>query len=662
MKIGYQIRAIALAGVVFTFVTWGAPGRSRTFEIAQAPAAEATQGSGTAMTAEDPEIPVDELKLLVKPLTLPELEIEAAAWQVLLRSKVEEISNAEIAIKRQNRQARQSREAVDAIEKAQKALEDAQEAQQGATPGSPEYEEASKKVEQAQEALKTAQEAVGEAVEAKEALEEDEQAQEAIEAALEEDEEGEEPLLDLGETPNVEDAEEAAEALEDAAAALEETVEEVGEGEGEEGAVAGADDLETEEELEERSEALETISEQLEESAEATAEVKQQLVVNVTQLQSERTAVVDRFEVILDEMEEKGGDVQAYKTYIDAISGIEIDVTDTEGLGVRVLGWIKSEEGGQRWGINIAKFVGIMIAAFIVSKILRNLANRALAQLGTSQLLREFIVVLIDRGGIIVGFMLALTALEISLGPVLALVGGASFVLAFALQSNLGNLASGLMIMVNKPFDVGDEVKVCGVWGYIHSISLASTIIQGFQRQLITIPNNTIWGGMIENLTPGKGSDIRAGSFLIRSPLNQNIRKVQEILKDVLLSHPKVLKDPGPGVFPWQFEEYFVSLYVSYKSTTDDFWYVWMDVVPMIQERFEKEGLVFAIPTEQEIAIDSPFNGKKKLSSAEEKSLAASGTKLQSKTQRSADNGNESVGLDTDLDVEVGPDTAFDLR
>ena len=660
MKIGYRIRAIALAGVVFTFVTWGAPGRSRTFEIAQAPAAEATQGSGTAMTAEDPEIPVDELKLLVKPLTLPELEIEAAAWQVLLRSKVEEISNAEIAIKRQNRQARQSREAVDAIEKAQKALEDAQEAQQGATPGSPEYEEATKKVEQAQEALKTAQEAVGEAVEAKEALEEDEQAQEAIEAALEEDEEGEEPLLDLGETPNVEDAEEAAEALEDAAAALEETVEE---GEGEEVAAAGTDDLETEEELEERSETLETISEQLEESAEATAEVKQQLVVNVTQLQSERTAVVDRFEVILDEMEEKGGDVQAYKTYIDAISGIEIDVTDTEGLGVRVLGWIKSEEGGQRWGINIAKFVGIMIAAFIVSKILRNLANRALAQLGTSQLLREFIVVLIDRGGIIVGFMLALTALEISLGPVLALVGGASFVLAFALQSNLGNLASGLMIMVNKPFDVGDEVKVSGVWGYIHSISLASTTIQGFQRQLITIPNNTVWSGMIENLTAG---DIRAGSFLIRSPLNQNISKVQEILKDVIGSHPKVLEDPGPGAFPWQFEEYFVSIYASFKTKTDDFWYVWMELVPMIHERFEKEGLVFAIPTEQEIAIESPFNGKQLFASGEKgKSAVVSQAKLQSKKERKADNGNngnESVGLDTDLDVEVGPDTAFDMR
>lgn len=670
MKIGYRIRAIAFAGVMFTLVAWGVPGRSRPFEIAQALSAEATQGTAT-ITTEDPEIPVDELKLLVMPLTLPELETEAGAWMALLRSKVEEISSAELAIKRQNRQARQSREAVDAIEKAQVALEEAQEAQRGAAPGSPEYEEATRKVEQAQEALEKAQEAVGEAVEAKEALEEDEDAQEAIEAALEEDEEGEEPIVDLGETPDVEDAEEAAAALEEAAAALEETVEDESEqtveGEGvEEGTVAGADDLETEEELEEKSEALETISEQLEESAEATSDVKQQLVANVTELQEDRTAIIDRFKVILDEIEEKGGEVDSYKTYINAVNNIEIDVTDTEGLGVRILGWIKSDEGGKRWGINIGKFLGIIVASFVISKILSMISSKTLAQLGASQLLREFFVMVIERGGVTIGFLLALTALEVSLGPVLAVLGGASFVLAFALQSNLGNLASGLMIMLNKPFDIGDEVKVSGIWGSVHSISLASTTIKGFQRQMITIPNNTIWGGIIENMTPGSGDSIRGGSFLIRCPLNQNIRQVQDILKDVLLSHPKVLKDPGPGVFPWQFEEYFVSLYVSYKSTINDFWYVWMDVIPMIQERFQQEGIQVALPTEQEIMIDSPFNGKQLPGKVETgKSATVSATKLQSKTEQSTDNGkngSESVGIDTDIDADVGVDTSFDMR
>ena len=100
MKIGYRVRAIAFAGAICTLVIWGIPGRSRPFQMAPALSAEATS---TTLTTEDPEIPVDELKLLVMPLTLPELETEAGAWMVLLRGKVEEISSAELAIKRQNR-------------------------------------------------------------------------------------------------------------------------------------------------------------------------------------------------------------------------------------------------------------------------------------------------------------------------------------------------------------------------------------------------------------------------------------------------------------------------------------------------------------------------------------------------------------------------------
>lgn len=77
-----------------------------------------------------------------------------------------------------------------------------------------------------------------------------------------------------------------------------------------------------------------------------------------------------------------------------------------------------------------------------------------------SELFRDFTVITIKRGVLVLGALLALASLGVSLGPVLALVGGASFVLAFALQSNLGNFASGLMLLVSKPFDVGDEVRV----------------------------------------------------------------------------------------------------------------------------------------------------------------------------------------------------------
>ncbi|MEO1561758.1 MAG: mechanosensitive ion channel domain-containing protein, partial [Cyanobacteria bacterium J06632_19] len=189
---------------------------------------------------------------------------------------------------------------------------------------------------------------------------------------------------------------------------------------------------------------------------------------------SERTAIVDRFKVVLDELELKGGDAKSYKQYIDAINTVQLDLQDAEGVGVRLISWLQSAEGGLRWAGNLGKFLGIVLASIIVSQALAIFLKHFLVKFdNVSGLMREFTIMLVKRGGVVVGFMLALTALEISLGPIIALLGGASFVLAFALQSNLGNLASGLMMMLYKPFDVGDEVKINGIWGNVDSITLA---------------------------------------------------------------------------------------------------------------------------------------------------------------------------------------------
>jgi len=422
--IGARIKAVALTGMVCTVVAWWTPVRGQEVQAVQSEVLVALNPTGDSTTA-DPEISLNELRLLVKPLTKPELESEAEVWQGLLKAKVKEISDAEIAIKRQNQ-------------------------------------------------------------EAKEALD------------------------------------------------------------------------------------------------------------RVTELQFEAEEIVERFNLVLEELEKKGGETEQYQTYINAVSGLEIDVTDTEGLRVRLVEWLTSEKGGWRWGINIAKFVAIMAASIYISKILNRLASKALSQIGASGLLRQFITTTIERGGLVLGLMLALTALEvISLGQVFALLGGISFVLAFALQSNLGNFASGLMIMLTKPFDVGDEVKVSDLWGWVDSISLANTKIKGFTGEVITVPNNTIWDSIIENLT---ASEIRGGSMYFRLPFKENIRKVEQILLDIAKSHPLILEEPGPGTFPWQYEEYYISIGLSFKTKTPDFWEVWSDLLRMIQERFEQEGIEIALP------------------------------------------------------------------
>ena len=428
------------------------------------------------------------------------------------------------------------------------AVESAEEEQESTVSGSPEYEESTAKLEEARKALtKAYSELIGKAIEDDSAAKKD---------------------------------------LEEAASELEKT-----EAEADVADLDKTDTAETERKLEET-------AEQLEESAEAEAKLKNQLLRNVTELQGEQAAIIDRFEVVLDALEDKGGDAESYRKYVQAISAITLDVQDTNALGVRLWSWLKSEEGGIRWGIKLATFLLIVAVSAVVARVLANVTKRLLGRIsGVSSLFREFIVMLVNRGVLVVGFMIALTSLGISLGPVLALVGGASFVLAFALQSNLGNFASGLMLLVNKPFDVGDEVNVAGYWAYVDSISLASTKLKDFSGNIITLPNNTVWGGDIINYTH---ADIRKISIPIKIKFTQDLDPVLAMWDDIATSHPKILKEPAPSTFPWDSSyEYYITVSLMAWTQKDGYWGVYLDLLLAIQKKLKELKIEMSVPAQE---------------------------------------------------------------
>jgi len=143
-----------------------------------------------------------------------------------------------------------------------------------------------------------------------------------------------------------------------------------------------------------------------------------------------------------------------------------------------------------------------VLTSIVIAHIIGAIVNRTMGKIGrTSLLLRKFVVGLIKRSGAVLGVLIGLTALEVSIGPLFAIIGGLGFVLAFALQSNLGNLASGLMLMLYKPFDVGDEVKIGDYTALVDSISLANTKLKSFDGSMVSLPNNTVWSSDIINYT-----------------------------------------------------------------------------------------------------------------------------------------------------------------
>ncbi len=264
------------------------------------------------------------------------------------------------------------------------------------------------------------------------------------------------------------------------------------------------------------------------------------------ELQARRGALLERLALVLDDYETKGGDATTFRLYADAVSGIQVDWTDPRSAWATIRAWAVSDEGGialaQRVGIFLAVIVGAYFAGLAFSWALA--AGFALSRTG-SQLLRRFVVRWSRRLVFFVGALIGLSALGVNVTPLVAALGAAGFVVGFALQGTLSNFASGLLIMTQRPFDVGDSITAAGVTGTVDRVSLFSTHITTFDNSHLIVPNNAIWSSVITNATAADTKRLDLG-FEVKTGLP--VEEAERALLAVLEAHPKVLTEPAPVV------------------------------------------------------------------------------------------------------------------
>ena len=145
------------------------------------------------------------------------------------------------------------------------------------------------------------------------------------------------------------------------------------------------------------------------------------------------------------------------------------------------------------------------------------------------------------RTVLFIGFFVGLSALEVNVGPVLAIIGAAGFVIAFALQNSLSNFASGILMLIYRPFDIGDVINVAGTLGKVESMNLLSTQLRTPDNQLVVVPNNSVWGDVIINVT---GITRRRVDLLFGIGYGDDIDKAQKVLEEIVNGHDLVLKEP----------------------------------------------------------------------------------------------------------------------
>lgn len=326
----------------------------------------------------------------------------------------------------------------------------------------------------------------------------------------------------------------------------------------------------------------------------AEGEEKKKLLETVTKLKEQQTALVDRLKVVIEELKSKGGKIEDFESYITAISGVEVDVSDASSAWTVVTGWFKSTEGGLRWIKNISLFIVVVLASWILALLISKAVRKAIVRIeGASALLKDFIVNITRKLIFIVGFVVALSMLEINIGPLLAAIGAAGFIVGFALQGTLSNFAAGIMILIYRPYDVGDLVDIGGTLGKVDAMTIVSTTLKTIDNQIVVLPNNMIWGDKITNIT---GSAIRRVDMVFGIGYSDDIAKAQKILEEILLNHEATLKDPEPMVKVHELGDSSVNFIVRPWVKTEDYWDVYWDVTRKVKERFDAEGVSIPFP------------------------------------------------------------------
>ncbi|MCA0998717.1 mechanosensitive ion channel family protein [Alloyangia pacifica] len=328
----------------------------------------------------------------------------------------------------------------------------------------------------------------------------------------------------------------------------------------------------------------------------------------LTQLTEVRNDAFENLSTVVAALEAKGGDeaeVAGYRAYRAAIHVDETQRADWRTLLSQAANWATDEDGGVQLALRVAVIVGSLLGLLILARAVRGVARRALSRVpDLSKLLQAFIVMVIYWLTIAFGLMIVLSALGIDVTPLFALVGGASFIIAFAMQDTLGNLAAGLMIMINRPFDEGDYVTVAGTGGTVQSVSIVSTTVLTPDNQVIVIPNSKVWGDVITNVT---ASATRRVDLTFGIGYGDSIEKAQEVLEKVVAEHPLILDDPAPVVRVNALGASSVDFICRPWVNVEDYWTVYWDLTRQVKEAFDREGISIPFPqTDMHVHMAKP--------------------------------------------------------
>lgn len=250
------------------------------------------------------------------------------------------------------------------------------------------------------------------------------------------------------------------------------------------------------------------------------------------------------------------------------------------------------------YGLRIISAILIwLVGSWIIKKMIR-LVKKAMQKSDYGVSLEKFLINLITWSLKIVLIIVVLGAVGIETTSFAAILAAAGLAVGLALQGSLGNFAGGVLIMIFKPFKIGDFIEAQGEKGTVKEIEIFTTKLTTPDNKEIIIPNGALSNGNITNYST---EDTRRVDFTFGVGYDSDIRKTKEVILSVVNAHPLIIKDPAVAVNVSELADSSINFFTRVWVKKEDYWTVNFDVIEQTKEALDAAGIEIPYPHQVEI-------------------------------------------------------------
>lgn len=242
---------------------------------------------------------------------------------------------------------------------------------------------------------------------------------------------------------------------------------------------------------------------------------------------------------------------------------------------------------------NLVIAAAIFIIGKKVAKWVSNLVAKTMARRDTDPALIGFVSSLLNWALLAFVVIAALGQVGIQTASLVAVLGAAGLAVGLALQGSLSNFAAGVLILVFRPFKIGDVVELSGVVGSVVGIQIFTTELATPDNKQIIVPNSSAIGGIITNYS---AKPTRRVDMVFGIGYGDDIDKARDIILDILNSDNRILKDPEPVVAVSELADSSVNFVTRPWVNAADYWGVMFDTTEAVKKRFDAEGISIPFP------------------------------------------------------------------